>query len=391
MLAGSLTWGRNGTRVLVAASRTAELREGMLIPEAYWQFIGRWWWLIMLFAIGGVAVALVMESNAEIAYRSVGVLEVDYVRRVNGNITLDESARAQEVRRKTVQLESAEVMAVLRESLATDGYTGSAVVDIGPPRDRRTSSPQFLHITVTAPDRAEAQWVAGKATELFARLMNEEYDLALDTHQKRQLQIAEQAAASLEVILQEKRNALAEETGVGSVAARQLISEHSRLLGELLQVLGQLRAETLALDRGDSSSVAELDQTLAELAGQVAELSVAWEQQLKVPLEILYNAESQPRYQLALTRQTVMSNQYREHVNTLTSLSNGESSSGVSIISKGSLAERIKVAALSTKYLLVGGLAGGAMIGWLLANVAEQIMQTRTRRQRRLASEEAQV
>ena len=363
-----------------------------MIPEAYWQFVGRWWWLVLLFAMAGPGVALLIDTKAEIAYRSVGVLEIDYARSVNGEITLDGAARALEARRRTVQLESAEVMAALRESMAADGYAGSARVEIDPPSvDRRSSNPPFLHITATAADRAEAQWVAGRATEIFAEFLNDEYDLNLETHQKRQLQIAEQAAASLEVILQQKRDALGEETGAGSEAARRLITEHSRLLGELIQVLGQLRAQALPLGRGGSSSTAVLDQTLADLADRVAEVSFAWEQQLKAPLEILYTVESQPGYQLALTREAVISDQYREHINKLTSLRNGETSSGVSIISRGSPVEEIKVAALSTKYLLAGGTMGGAMIGWLLANLGEQIMLARARRHRRVTGEEVQV
>ena len=87
-----------------------------MIPETYWRFLGRWWWLIGLFGVAGVGMAFFWISVAPVEYRSLAILEHNYVQGLDGSILVDASALAIESTRLAVQLETVESMAELEEA-----------------------------------------------------------------------------------------------------------------------------------------------------------------------------------------------------------------------------------------------------------------------------------
>lgn len=376
-----------------------------MIPEAYWRFFGRWWWVIIGFGVAGAGVAYLWIQAAPVEYRSRAVLELNYARDVDGDIIQDLKGLTFEALSRTAELGDIQSQQKLTEWLEASGYPGDTQlngdsshdfrVDIVPPRVRQkgAADPAFLTVNAYAGTPGGASLLATKAGEWYSTLMNDYYADSLDSLQQQRAAKAAQTEAGLKMTLAAKRNALlADDSGLGTLAVRELVNEHSRLLNELLVILGELRTEAGAANalRSDSQQpdgvLAALtqsqqpDRALAALTQKVQAVGSAWESTLRAPLDVLYSIESRPEYQLALLREEIFRTQYRELVQKFTTANNEIAlRPNVSIVSLASAPVKVRVLGFGRRNILMAGTVGGLLVGWILASVLDQFANSRRR------------
>ena len=374
-----------------------------MIPEAYWSFVGRWWWLLLLFTMSGVALGVYLQVTARVEYRSLAFLEIRYVRSLDGGIATDRIARMEEANRLATELSSASALAALTQELSLDasaenlqGVNGSGSI-LGMPRmevtgpaiGRRVEQPAFITLEARGDTPDSARRLADRAAEVFAQRSNDAYQEELRISTLRGIVKAERVASELAKVLTDKRESLATHIDftVTSEAADTLLDEHSNLLNELVLVLGQIRNEASAVAVSTGAGIRNFDDAIIELRSKVAGLGDVWDERLEAPLSVLYSVEAQPDYQLALVRQEVIQGLYRsyvEEVTRLTSVGNGPDQ--VKIVSHGSQPERVRTLGLKREYLFGFSAFGGLFVGWVMANLAETVLVAVRRRKQQLDS-----
>lgn len=337
--------------------------------------------------------AVIWIVRAPIEYRSEATLEFKYTRDATGAIVEDLTALSLDAFRKSEELMSAESQerlqrqleeAVFASSVSLNGaFTGGYRIDVEPPRLRKgkATGPAFLKVYAYSASPSDAGFLVGQAADLYVQQLNEDYDEAFRALQAHRIRRAEETASQLRVTLAAKRSAVADETGPGTIAVTELVDENSRLLSELLTILGQIRSEAAGLNVGLGRDTLRLDRAIVDLTQDVQAVGDAWERGLKIPLQVLYSIESLPEYQLSLLREEVLHAEYRDLTEKFAQ-SNSEiaPSSYVTIVSRTSHPELVRALGISKRNLLVGGAGAGMFIGWFLGNLGDQILASRRRR-----------
>ncbi len=383
-----------------------------MIPEAYWSFVGRWWWLLLIFTAGGVALGVYLQVTSRVEYSSRAYLEVRYVRNVDGGIAADgvvrviatdRIARVEEANRLATELSSAAALSALTQELGLDQDAGNLqdlngsgsvlsaprVEVTGPANARFVDQPAFITLEARGGSPDSARRLADRAAEVFAQRANDAYQEELRTSTLRGIARAERVASELAKVLTDKRESLATHIDftVTSEAAGTLLDEHSNLLNELILVLGEIRNEASAATVSTGVDTGKFDEAIIELRSKVAGLGAVWDQRLEAPLSVLYSVEAQPDYQLALVRQQVIQGLYRSYVEELTRLTSvGNGPDQVKIVSHGSQPERIRTLGLKREYLFGFSAIGGLFVGWVIANLAETVLVAVRRRKEQLDS-----
>lgn len=368
-----------------------------MIPEAYWIFLGRWWWLMGVFALGGAAAAFFWASNASIEYRSEALLEMTYARDIDGVVTSNSGRRSQALNRLLLDLRSPEERERLQQELKQRGlqsgvYTNGSLdqpAKVNFTRSRGRSGPPYLAVVAKSQFPAEAQWLATEAADIVMERINSRQGLQAQDDTQYWVAEADRTAATLRETLAAQRAALAADSGLGGAATAELIEEHSRLLGELRLVLTDLQKEVSGMTEGDSedsiapTEILRLGSVLSELQNKVRTVGNLWERGLRAPLDVLYTLEAQPEYRFLRIREELLQARYTGQIRRLTSLSESLiRRPQIELVTTGDSPRRIQVLGLKKRYIIAFGGGGGLFVAWLLANLGENILVARARRRK---------
>ncbi|MFW6195104.1 MAG: hypothetical protein ACOC5M_01105 [Chloroflexota bacterium] len=356
-----------------------------VIPEAYWRIIGRWWWLIgMLFVLGSAGGYL--ASTMWVTYESQAAIEVKYVQQAGGEVSFDEYDRRVEANRIAAELGKPWVSRKVKDELASSEAPNarqaedSEISVEAPSRSESQVGPAVITLKSRNERSVAARVAAEAATEAYTEYIVQRHNEFLAEHLEKTGTQEDRTRAQLEEVLQTKRDALLEEADRIETATEALISSGNSIAARLPVMLDDFRRQVGAA--GDSSSsTEELDQAIGELRAEIVSLQEDWQSNLDEPLGVLYSAEAQPEYQLAVAREEPMRSRYEKALVSLMALRDSEDlGAPVQVLERGTSAELVPVLGIQTRYTMIGGGLAGLILGWVLANLGDFILQTRARR-----------
>ena len=351
---------------------------------------------MLICSAAGLGLAYWWVSEAPTEFRSSTTIEINYMRDLKGKLFLEDGPRRAEAIRLALELESVDaklkfqqVIEASRRSLSIDSQNGVAPsrLDIRPPRTGRRPDPPYITLVAYAGDSQQAQLLAVRSAEIAADIINDRYTRELEERQRFWDEQIDETSKELKVILQEKRDIIGYESGLPELVASQLAEENSRLISELIIVLSELREESsrLYLDTGADTSALILK--IAELTRKVEVVGDSWETRLKVPLEALYAIEAQPDFQFALMREDLVGNKFRNEVVQMNELFQAVTSKEQATIITSKSPEPIALLGIKRRYIYGFGGGIGILIGWLFANLGENLLGLgRSRRLERTAN-----
>ena len=355
-----------------------------------------------VFALGGAALALFWASNISVAYRSRALLEMNYARSIDGSVTSDSGRRISALNRLVLDLSSPEEMDRLQQELAQRGLQpdpngngslghGAEVDFISTRSGRRSTGPPYLAVVGKSQIPAEAQWLATEAADIVMERINSLQGVQAQGDSQFWTAEADRTAAELRQTLAAQRAALAAQSGVGGAATAQLIEEHSRLLEELRVVLINLRDAVSGIPGDDRTATIEISQfrlLLSELQEEVRTVRNLWEGSLRAPLDVLYTIQAQPEYKFLRVREELLEARYTSQIQQLTSLTQSlVRRPQMESVAKGDYPKQIQVLGLKRRDVVAVGGGAGLFVGWLLANLGENVLLARARRRNAAVTE----
>jgi len=188
-----------------------------------------------------------------------------------------------------------------------------------------------------------------------------------------------------------KRDALRQEASQAEEASQAILEANERLLGQLPILLDDFRRQIGIANLGLSADTEAIDVTTSNLRLQIEDLQSEWQTKLRSSLTVLYAAEAQPEYRLAVIQEGPIQDKYEESLRTLNTLSYNNNPDVVTVLETGTTAGRVSAIGLRPRFLLLGGGAVGLVAGWILANLGEYLLLLRSRRKAAAAQDQADI
>ncbi len=381
-----------------------------MIPEVYWKFLWRWGWLIGIFFVIGSGGAYLL-SQMVLTYESRAAIEVTHVIDAYGVVSYDEFDRRAEANVWAQHLRGSWVTERLMAELSTKGIqfpdTEEMSIEIVPPRRGANSvGLAIIQIRVQHADPILAQSIASTASEVYADYITERQVEFLSRRREEVNVQVDRLMQDLLDVLTAKRAALSEEATRIIDANETNLEANEFLLSQLPVLLEEFRVQigfgldvvgtgpkTLDVSVGDLQSRIEslringiaadqelLNASIRKLRLEIEDLHSDWQTRITPTLSVLYTAEAQPEFQLALAQERPIGAKYESSLIIRNTLLDIIDARVVTVLSAGTSPELVSNLGVRTRFLLVGGGGIGLILGWIMANLGEYLLLLRTRR-----------
>ena len=355
-----------------------------MIPDAYWKLIWHWWWLIGILFVAGAGGAYYLSKLA-VVYESSAALEITRVVDANGNLSYDEFDRRIQANLWADQLRGSWVSARLVEELQSTGMSPASLSRMSlkissPSRTKISVGPAIIEIAVQYPGPVTAQRIAEVASRVYSEYITERQKAFLSQRREEveaQVTLYEQ---ELRDVLGIKRDALRQEATKVQEASRTILDANERLLGQLPVLLDDFRRQIGVANLGLGADTEGIDIATGNLRAEIEALQSEWQTELRPSLTVLFAAEAQPDYRIAIIQEQPIKARYEEALRIVNTLPKDISPDVVTVLETGTSAGRVSAIGLRPRFLLLGGGVMGLVAGWILANLGEYFLLLRSRR-----------